>query len=206
MPLAIPNGTLIEFRIDTRFMNQQCLNVFHFVLDHVGGLPDYSAAMADFLTEVQNVNKLYDKWQACVSSDVGHITLYAQAIFPTRYAYVTAVPFIDQGGALAGAEATNCAVAITKRAITTGRHSHGVLHMFGVPQGFTLNSQLNGVGLPPFQDLVAVINNNVVPAAGTIWRPVIFNKDAPADSQEVDNCVLADYLRVMRRRTVGLGS
>jgi hypothetical protein len=99
------------------------------------------------------------------------------------------------------------AAVITKRTAFAGRWAVGSFHLGGLPQ----NAYVNGTLEPTFKTSVGLVaaqllEDITIAIVGGVYEPVIVHPVAAHDGSTVlRETDVQDTLRVMRRRTVGLG-
>ena len=204
----IPNDAIMQATIEGRHEGQQILSVFTYNLVTEATLPDGNAALDAFFERWQGAGRMLDKWLACVSVNVTQVRTKLQWITPSRYAFKTKVGLNADAGAVSGtAYPVNTSIALTKRTDLAGRDNVGTLHMPGVPSSFITNGALTALGLGKYEDLGNQMLQNIstaIPEA--IYVPTLFHRSNPAVTIPITSFETSRYARIMRRRTVGLGS
>jgi len=151
MPYAVPDGGIIEIILEGRLLGQQVMSVLHFRLDQAGGITDGKAAADSALLAIDAGGELHELYMDCISQDYNQAVLHAQWILPQRFAYVSLGPTKTQGTVAFPAMGSNLAVCITKRTDFAGPHSHGTLHMPGVPTVFSDDGFLLAAGRAAYE-------------------------------------------------------
>jgi hypothetical protein len=125
-----------------------------------------------------------------------------QWITPTRFRRLV---FDDAGGAGTGdgicAPPSVCAT-VTKTGLVATRSGIGNIHMPAIPAANCLLGQASG-GL--FASLQLFAAKVATQPTGSVVRPCIFHRVAPANSVEVERAAPQSILRSMHRREVGRG-
>lgn len=207
MAYPININDVIEVTFEGRLFAQQVMSVFHYVVTNPVTVPNGAEELAFLMDTLNADDGFLAQWLACCSNQLTNATIKVQKIAPLRFLPVQADGISSTGGVGSASMPSNVAVAITKRAEQAGRHGRGTLHMPGVPIEFVTNGSVNIVGAGVYDSLRAQILLERTPFGGAVtYQPVIFNRALPLTSQPVLNTVLRREARVMRRRTVGLGS
>jgi hypothetical protein len=217
--MAWPAGGILEVRVEYRANAQTCMNVLHYENQGPAIGLTVPEIVDDFLDSfgVAGNGRFPDEWAALISADALVFRTTAQAVYPTRYAlqFREVAVVGTRPGAL---RAQNVQASIQKASDLAGRSRVGSLHIGAlsvedyaagnitaayelVLAGFVANflsGPLVTVGLP---------NNS--------WHPVILNKEPIPNTDPVrfrikGSTLITNYdvkstLRVMRRRTTGLG-
>ena len=208
MPYVINPQSVMTAVIVGRHENQEVMSVFHYRYNGSQIIQDGEALLNAFHVQFAGVNGVWGPWRECVSNKVINIKLRYQWITQSRFAYVEHIPAAGTTGNVGGdAYPVNTAVAITKRTINAGRTQVGTLHMPGVPLTFVTNGALQQNAKEAYTTLGEKMLNAIStaqPAAELL--PVLFHKSSPDISPKITAFSLKDFARIMRRRTVGVGS
>lgn len=202
MPYEIPDGSLLEATVKGSLAGQVTMSVFHYKLTNTFGVPDGEATINSFHTEWGGNFDFFGAYKECCSNELTFTELVYQWIYPIRYRRVTK-PLVGQAGTIVEtSEPPNVAQVVTKVGERAGRHYVGTVHIPGLPKanngnGLLVEQQLTL--LTTFGGLVATAAQN-----GTLV-PVIFNRSQPQDSPRIIDAFPQSTVRIMRRRTVGLG-
>jgi hypothetical protein len=209
MAYVIEEGALLQVTFEGRHENQQVMSVFTFKrTDQTGDIPDGAAAINAMWTMLVGPTGLYTKWTNCLSEKVTDIRARLQWIRLSRFAYIQKISDVTTQGFVPGnCMPVNTSVAITKRTQNAGRDQVGTIHMPGVPTIFVNDGRVSAQGLILYDDLgTAMRVVHVLSNPSITLTPVLFDKSTPEDSQPIANHTVQPFVRVMRRRTVGLGS
>lgn len=207
MAYTISPGAVCLVTFEGRLQSQQVMNVSAWLFNTGSTLPDGRVALNAIINRMQEANQPYALWIDCLSSQVTQGQITAQWVYPTRYGYVkaNASPSVGQVGGAAGAP--NVAVCITRRTGLSGRKQQSDIHMFGVPAALNDNGVVNVTGKAKYDAYGDAMTRTVTMAVPAFsLAPVPFSKVAPANVSQYIEYQTQNYLRVMRRRTVGLGS
>lgn len=205
VPYPIQPGSFVEVTAEFTLNNQQNISLFHYVYPDNGIITDGADVLQQLLTALADNDQLMDVYGAAVSADAGRIDWYAQWIRPQRYAYTRWSGEKNATGP-ANALPQNVAVAVTKRGIVANRSGIGTLHMGGVPSAWVLNGKVIQGFSEAYTLLANALPTTIVLGPDLTFDPVLFNRTTPADSQLIAEAFYQDTSRIMRRRTVGLGS
>jgi len=208
VPYVIPTESILQAIIEGRHENQQVMSVFTYKLATDTTIADGAAALEAFWLKWNPAGAFLDKYTDCLSEQVTNIRTRIQWIHPVRYAFRTFQDDTFIAGKVVGAAMpVNTSITLTKRTQLAGRQQVGTLHMPGVPASGIVNGALQGVQLGRYElfqgNLLSPITT-IVPAA--TFTPVLFHKSSPSVAQPLNSIETARFARIMRRRTVGLGS
>jgi hypothetical protein len=186
------------------------MNTFNYrVSTVVGGSPTINAFAADFLVSAQwAINE--STFRACCPNNYTHLQTWLQFVRPVRY-----VAFKDEvnvaGDSGAAALTANLAAVVTRQGDIADKHNNGSIHI-PIAQDDTLIA--NGKLTAGFKTTVNAFAENVNDgitvtsgAATVTTRPVLYfiTPSGSVNSRDVITAYAQDTVRVMRRRTVGLG-
>jgi len=207
MPYPVVTGSILELTLEGRHEGQQIMNVFHYKLTSPATLTNGRDAIAAVLIGADAPGGLAALWRACLSIQVTDLTMRGQWIVPERFAYVRLALTGGSGSVAGDAMPVNTAITVTRRGQEANRQSVGSTHIGGVPAGAITNGQLNVLFLDAYDAFAAKTIQPLLSLDPAYeMSPILFNKEAPGDSKVPEAYTLNTYARVMRRRTVGVGS
>lgn len=210
MAYGPPINSVIEMTLVGSLAGQHVQNTIHLmpIEPEAGDYVDGGIILNDLISQIDEAATGWSFLQAVFSTD--QLTMQyiqAQFIWPTRYAY-TRMPVTNLTGTQPGDPAPpNVSAALTLQSDFTNPWSKSCLKIFGleadqVADGFVSNlvkSHINSLG--------AWLRGPWTPTGETVeLGPVIYRPSAPGASELVTHETTQETSRVMRRRTVGLGS
>lgn len=207
MPYVVTNGSVAAITLHGKHENQQVMNVFHYRVSSGGSLTDGRAALQALMNAVKADDKLAKVWTAALSVKATQLKMRGQWISPTRFGFLEEALDPAVGGEAGDAMPVNLAASITRRTDNAGRDQVGTIHMPAIPTSFVLNGILTAGALTAYGDVLTQaleVLTTVDPAAE--WFPILFHRTAPSVAQQLTGGTVQPTARVMRRRTVGLGS
>lgn len=207
MAYPIVTGSILELTLEGRHEGQQVMNVLHYKLTSPATLTDGRDVAANVIIAANEVGGIATLWRACLSIQVTDLTAKAQWIVPDRYAYVR-LGITGGSGSVAGdAMPVNTAVTVTRRGQEANRRNIGSTHIGGVPAGAITNGQLNILFVDAYAEFAAKMLQPLLSLDPAFeMTPILYNKEAPAESAVPIAYTLNTYARIMRRRTVGVGA
>lgn len=207
--MGAPVGSIFEVTLRTTVCNQKCLNVLHYVVETESSETSIVAETIQLATAIETAGGLGDKFRGALSALAIHDETVAQCIkdtLGTRFA--RQVLDVGDPGELAGDVLTaNVAAVITKRTSFSGRWAVGSFHMGGVPGSYFSGGLITDAPYKAaLNALASEILQSVTTASGGEYQPVIYHPDGLHGGHTmILETELQDQVRVMRRRTVGLG-
>jgi len=213
----IPSTAIMEGKFVWSCHGQTCMNVLHWYPDGIVAGVDPIELMDSFLSVISdnNVGDIMPLIAELQSSQVSWQKVTAQLIHPYRYIVREAV--VAQIGAdVNPCTAQNVQASIEKTGIAGTRSNIGAIHIGGLPQtNYSLGLVTAGT-LTKLQTLADKLEQDVVePLGPSTWHPGILNKEIipntdPPKYRIKSITPLFEYrvkntLRVMRRRTIGVG-
>lgn len=191
---------LITFR-GTLF-NQLVMNTFHYRLTGTV-IADGAAALNTLLTASIALDNMYNAWLNAIGDEVLNCVREGQWIDPFRYRKQTFAPAAQQG--TAGTTSTpNTACVLTLASDEATRHGIGNKHLPGLPDSAMVGGTLGATQLGLMDALGTLAKATITQGANT-FVPVIYNRANPPASFDVKQQFSNPFVRVQRRRTVGLG-
>lgn len=210
-------GQIMEIIYRYHVNEQICMAVFHYKTNQEYTGVDEIDVTNEMLGKVSTVstNTLLNNMASCQSSDVSYLDVSCQIVFPTRFLKFAA-PITKAGSVGVSCTAQNVAAVITKQTRNAGRNAVGSLHIGGLAtslysgglatvtlktsMAFVLSSMLSNIDLATSTTtwLPCLANRTVIVVEGKKHYPIV-------GSTELYTGKIQPELRVMRRRTVGLG-
>lgn len=205
--MAAPVNSILEVSIVSKLYFQTILNVLHYRVITVSGVPNTLDEQDAFNVDFANValGGVMDKYKKATMGLQEVVEIRSQFVSPLRFrASKLAVSITGLRG---NNDAANQAVVITKRGQFANRRNIGSIHIPAPGEGDIDAGVLAPAYKPILEDLAAELEQNITVTTGAgVYEPVIYSRGpAPDNWQSIDDCLVQDTARVMRRRTVGLG-
>lgn len=199
---------VVEMTLGYRSQGQQCLLVRHYFCANLPADRDYEANLDDLMNAwLIGPTPVVAPLQAMQHADVNVNFLMAQKIGPTRWFYKRSAQNSD--GTHPGVEPMppNSAVTVSLQTETPGRGRSGSAHVGGLTtQTYTDAGFVDPDFLPLMQDFGdALITGIGGVAPNNYWKPCCYSGPGPGGINRVIAATPQTTMRVMRRRTVGLG-
>jgi hypothetical protein len=207
--MAAPLNSILEVGIRGRANSQVLLTILHYRVSVVAGTSDTIQEQVNFLNAINatGANSLVNPYLAAVSNQYTMDEITAQFVAATRLRRSTQV--VGTAGSLAGnVNAQNVAAVITKRTAFGGRKQLGSVHLGGLPDSSFVLGMVSAAQLALMTTLATALNQTVTPVVGAgSYVPVLWHRNdaVQPSSDRVTDHTPQTTLRVMRRRTVGLG-
>lgn len=204
MPYQVDSGAVLQITLVQSMFQQTIVNSFHYLLGESGGPVDGIATADAFVDAWENPNGIHPALALCQTQELKYVGILAQWISPIRYAYLFTLPAITQGNHIGAPEPPNVAAAVLCRNELAGDSSKGVKHVAGVPQSANNQGSLTPAYRATLNSfaLTLITDFNV---NGKTLSPILFRKAGPALGKRIDFADALETLRVIRRRTVGVG-
>lgn len=202
---------LYKVTIVQRLYGQRCLNILWFQVKDAGGAPpDRWALQIALLNELNSVGNIIPAMQAVQTQDLdilsGICNSYRTPLEREPYSQV----LYNVPGLLAGvAGDANTALSIEKRAnvpiVGHPRYGIGRMQIAGPPSSQYTAGLFVEDYMVAAQSLADQLTEDVI-ALGVTLQPVLINTDgASFVVSPIFGAIARDTVRVMRRRTVGVG-
>jgi len=209
--MAIPSvGQKYLITFVGELCNQKVLNTFWYSLEDVGAAASVNAVYDIIQAQLAIATLLADDFRGACPENYTHQQTWIQAIKPDRI--MKRIVNVNLDGTFASTAATaNLAAVIERRAEIADRKSVSTLH---VPLPEPVDVGVSGIITVAayktrLETLATEMLQNITSGGGapTVLKPVVFNPKpaAPPGNRFVIQTTVQDTVRVMRRRTVGLG-
>lgn len=204
MPLDIGDKFLVTFvgELDS----QTTLSTFKYVCTAVTGAPSDITAQDALYAKLNTIGELVSKYNGCTSTQFLLKEMWIQKVFPIRLRKQVYV--VNESGLFGDDQGTaNIAGVITRTGGLGERNNISSLH---IPIGTGTQCINNGViQIDLKAAMIALVNKLIVSVVTTTpaatYSPSIWGKDPSASPVPIVTGFPQDTVRVMRRRTVGLG-
>ena len=206
MAYEIVPDSILQLSFEGRVYSQQIMTVLSYRLISETPIPDGAASADAFLSNAIAAGGIYRLWLDCLSQNAIDCDAYAQWITPTRYAYRAAGAGNTVGTMGFDCISPNYSAGITRRGELANRHSISNLHMPAVPDTGVQQGLLMPVYEAPLEIFKEKSLEGFTLGFGAELLPVAFNRSAPSTSIVLVEGFVQNTARVMRRRTVGVGS
>jgi hypothetical protein len=200
-------NSVLEVSIRGKHDGQRTLTVLHYKITALPG-SDYDGPT------------LLD--QAYTELDTGDVALFAgykalccsvwlleevrlQWIHPTRYAYKSYAGNAGSGDNLNDCFPANTSIAIERRSIFAGRSGYGITHMPAIAINKVVGSEVTTTDQTSYKNYGNKLCTEITPATGVTLTPVLFRSSNPANGNVPTSAKCQREVRIMRRRTVGVG-
>lgn len=204
--MIIQPNAIISVSFEGRHDNQQTITVMNYRYMGISTIVNGRPVLDSLLSIIAQPGGLYDTYINTISQDVKDIRPYVQLIAPTRYAYIT--PGVaGQDGALPGAcMPSNTAQTVTRRGEIADRRNISSLHLPGVPVASVTDSTLTPEHMVALLGFATKSVEAIVAAGGVELQPVAYRRVDYGFSRILTEAFVQPTVRVVRRRTVGLGT
>jgi len=201
-----PVGAIFLTNCRYQHAGQILRNQFHWRLEQNTNNRNIDVVCAAFETELNKTAGLYKTIDllrdgSCVHLDSGH-----QMISPSRYAGVGFAR--NQNGSVLnlGLDITQTSAVLTRRAVIATRRGVSSLHIpLGVDDTTIDAGVLSAAALTNLGAIGNVILNTASLGDGISVRPVIYHRGFAPEYHYVETFIAQPQVRIVRRRTVGLG-
>lgn len=204
---TIQNNDVIQYTMEYDILSSTCLNVLHYqVTNLTGPYVDGQSLLLEFLASQSGISGMINACTAALASNCTLVRHSAQKVYNLRY--VREEELLNLPGTNAGTECTasNVAAVITKLPIIAQKGVVGSFHFPGLPaDAYTAGSLTVAYGA--FMSSIAtrlIVQHNLT-VSGALLVPILFRRGPFNAFNPVVSTVRQTTLRVMRRRTKGVG-
>lgn len=205
-------GTIIEVTIKYTVNAQINLNILHYVVATQSALATPEAELGQFQSDFISPTGLNFTgfFRPLLATNATLNSTRYQWVFPVRRAYTALTHGVAGTGTYGACTAQNVAAVVTKTTALAGRSQVGSFHLGAVG----INGYSGGSLAAPYKTdvinnlLPFLVSSNIATVGGGVYHPILWHKFNTTFNQNynvLQAVELQDTLRVMRRRTVGLG-
>lgn len=184
---------------------QTIMNTWWYKLKTMVGAPTKGAVALDLAVRVSAAGQMRDAFLGACPGGYTLNEIWSQPIYPTRFAKQILTPALA-GTSTFASEAQNLAAVITRRGVPAARWAISSLH---VPSptvaAWVLSGSLTAAAKAVLTTLATFCSDPVTTLAGHVLTPVIPRGPAAGDGVDIEQAFVQTSVRVMRRRTKGLG-
>jgi len=205
----MPNaGDIVQITFRSTCLGSRIMLTHYYRLNN-----SVSGSDKDFLTSLLNAldpdnpETPGEYYRNCLPSNTVMQEVRGQIIYPVRTAYHSFF-FSLQGNWPAVATTTNTAAALTLKTNKAGRSQKATKHIGPLAPDAQTAASLSGTYSAAVGSLADSLGQSITLGGGAICTPIIYHKnaDGPANKYDVvTGRYVNPYVRVMRRRTLGLG-
>lgn len=207
MPTPLPTGAVIQVTIlGTDGDANRRINVLHYQFTSSTGFPDYKDWLDTVLwPHLSQVNGILDQMKRSMCNACSIEQVWMQPVTPVRR-----LKLIKQYGQVGVVNLPqgppNVAVTFTKYTESAARWGLGSFHFGGLCQNINNAGRVNDLGYGVQLDALAnSLKQAVFLGASLVAVPVLYSGDEPQRVTEVIDVQWQKTIRVMRRRTLGVG-
>lgn len=200
---SVVAGSIMETVLYGLSSGQVTMNVFHHTVE--SSVSDGIASLEASINTWRGAADRVDKYLAMCSEDFTIQSVSAQWIFPTRYRRVVQSTGGDPGLIASPALPPNVQATIEWTGFAAGRGVSGATRVAGIPVNANINGTWVGASRTAALSFGLLMSSPYTTIAGDRFLPITYHRANPALSQRIYFWEEKDSLRVLRRRTVGLG-
>ncbi len=206
--MPMPVGAVQEITWGLDYNSERYMNVLHYrTITQPTGTPSITDELNSIINALIAVGGVHPLLLAIMAQNVTNHFIRAQEVDPIRSVLWEVA---NAGAGLVAQDATtgNISAVLTKRTDFAGRDQVGSFHLAGVPETEYADGQLNNVGgwYGDFLTFGSRLLDNIVTTTNGIYEPVLWHKNAqPRTATRVTQFLIQPQVRIMHRRTVGLG-
>jgi hypothetical protein len=198
-------GDIVELSMRFTLFNQRLLTVLHFQANLGAPIADGIAALNTAAAQWVGVGGANTQFLGLITGETTEDAVRMQVVYPVRRPY-NETPVGNAGLYIGTCTAPNVAVVCTAVSLTAGRGKNGSFHVGGVPTAAYSGGLVTG----PYINLVKTFASRSmdplgVGGAGNNLNRVIWSKAKPTAASQILSNIVQGTIRVMRRRTVGVG-
>lgn len=199
-------GSIFLSTMRHQHVGQILRNQFHWRLEQNTNNRSIEVVYNALDTEMNKVDGIFAKMRLlreddCVLLDTAH-----QHISPSRFAGKGFIKNVGGSVITAGIDVTQLAAVLTRRSVVATRRGTSSLHIPLAADPTTIDAGvLSAVSLAAVGDIGNAILNTGSLGDGISVRPIIYHRGATPLYDYIETFIVQPQVRVVRRRTVGLG-
>lgn len=205
----IAAGDVVQVVIESSCLGQTFLNVLHYRAKTNPTGNGYGQQLANLIDAVGTGDdeNIVPKMLALMSEEAKVVNVQAQRVYPNRDYYVRVEQ--DEAGIIpVVCNYPNSALVLTKQGEKIGRGRSGSFHLGGITDQHVALGYITAAGLILAASLGDKLGDPLVPSVGGFtWEPGLYNPTLGngLNFNPLVGVFPRDTVRVMRRRTVGVG-
>lgn len=212
---AMPIGSVVALTFRGEIFDQQWISTFHYRVSQVSTNPTVLTDLSDILDD-QNTRagSLYNRFRLALPVSTAVQDIGAQQIKIARSIRRSIVPTAT-GGSRGAATTPNLAAVITKGTDSGDRGEVGSVHLPGVATDDMVDGEIIAALVALMEAIGESMRSKVfIAASGLEITPVLYHpdkKDAEGHitrawfTTDIIRYIVQPQIRVMRRRTIGIG-
>lgn len=204
---GVNQGDIVQVSVQGLCLGQMTLATMEYICTASSTSPSYVTAVQNIADNFRTgpINSWAAAYVAVAPNNWTLVNVRAQVIYPTRGIFRVSAASTP-GGYGSGASTTNVTGVITKRTISGKRWGLGRLHLAPLPNGSFGDGVLTGAYTSLLATLVSYIPQTLVMnSETTALMPILFSINTPTRQTPVISADLQNTVRVLRRRTLGVG-
>lgn len=210
MAKSYGTGAILEVAIVGDLFGSRTMTLLHYRALQIEGQRDWNLDLPGFDVEFRTAtDSLVSNYQDVTSEDWKMAYVRYQLIYPVRYAHNVFLTTGETGTLAEPSLPANVSAVLNKKNDETGPHNRGQVHMPGLTIPSVADGALTPGAIALYTNLADKLNDTInqaqLPAPPGTWQPCIFNRTAPIASKEFTSVTIEPTVRVMRRRTLGVG-
>lgn len=208
IPFVLNTGDVVQTIAFQEYLGQTLMNVLHYQYTGSNNILNGVTAVDDLMTQVWTEEVSIGAYMRAVQ-DTACIwrRIQAQKVWPTRTPYLRS-NLADITGDITGDDMPpNIAAVVTKQTNILGRGRTGSLHVGGLSSIVVQGGNIAALSMTDMNALAASLPDQLPVAGeeGSFWVPVIGVPVGAGNPTPLLGAVAQQTVRVMRRRTVGVG-
>jgi len=206
----VVDGAILEFRILQRMSGQTIMNVLHYKYSGAAATVVEGDSVAVIVRDqiFLDPGGIIPTLKTISNAAWAYEGLEFQWIHPTRYVSSRVNSLAGPGAAAGSPLPQNVHQTVTKRSIIASKHGVGSFHLTGMSIGDVILGSITAARItaitPIVVKMIEQVDVSAVEGALTM-TPTILNKASPISSQNYNQVLIQNTVRVQRRRTVGVG-
>jgi len=206
----MPNLTVgdnVLMTINGTLFGQRIMNTFGYVVSEMTGAQDQLTAFQQLRTLQCTNGDMIDAYYACCPIEYSIDTLVYQVIRPTRFQRIVLDNLAGGDSSIYHAYTANLASVLMRRGSLGNRKNVSTLHIPAPSEsGWATNGILQSGAIGFVNGLGSFVRQTyTIALGGTKFSPSILNGPLSSDVTPIVDYAAQSTMRVMRRRTVGLG-
>lgn len=202
----LDNNDVVEVTFEGKVFGQQTISTFFYKVNGVTvGIPIFTE-LSNFIGKIRAPGKLFQKYQNVTTDGLEDLNVYAQVVYPIRYRYTNDGELTQTGAVEEETMPPNVQASITRVAERAGQRYTSHLAVPAVPRTASIAGLLLTGYMTDLQALADEVIATIVLDSGVEMTPCIFHPQYTPVYEPLFLAFPQETIRVMRRRTVGLGS
>lgn len=206
--IPLSDGDIVSVNVECFVNDQQDLLTLHYRATIPGASADFADVVDNWFLLLDGPTLFNDVYTTVLSTAATNVTWWFQKVYNVRFVRYMKIPSVVDGQAGGAPLPQNVAACITLRGENVGRSKRATKHIGAIPSPFVADGYINALGLAGYVPLKNRMTDrfDVYGDGSVVLTPIVYHRSDPPLSEVIFSGAVMSSVRILRRRTVGLGT